>query len=118
MKSDSTKETNKQYTKRVDKRVKKKQGNKAKERREYEEWKKIPPKQGEPKHKMCNNKVYYYCDEHQAWGRHKEEDCKEKKKRLSNELKPNHQDTTKVTNSAINSQDDFITTLENIMTDE
>ena len=82
----------------------------------FEEWKKIPLKQGELKEKIWGIKTYYYCNEHQAWSRHKEEDYEEdiRKERKLKISPPNKQSSKLV----MYSQDDFLTTLTNIMTDE
>ena len=46
-----------------------------------EEWKKVPPKEGEPKTKQKNGKTYYWCEDHQLWCLHKPEDCTLKQQR-------------------------------------
>ena len=39
-------------------------------------WMKIPPSEGEPSTKEVEGKQRNWCTTHQAWGRHKPEDCR------------------------------------------
>ena len=36
------------------------------------------PKQGEPTKKMVGDKEFHWCTKHEAWGRHKPQDCEGK----------------------------------------
>ena len=51
-----------------------------------EEWKKTPPKDGEPKTKHVGNKDWHWCIHHMRWTVHKPNDC-EKGKRLADKDK-------------------------------
>ena len=48
-----------------------------------EEWMTKAPKNDEPKFKVVNNLKYHWCPTHKAWTRHKPEDCKGIKYRMS-----------------------------------
>ena len=39
-------------------------------------WKKVPPKEGECKTKVHNDRTYHWCKMHLAWTEHTNEDCK------------------------------------------
>ena len=39
-------------------------------------WKKVPPKEGERKTKVLNDRTYHWCETHLAWGEHTNEECK------------------------------------------
>jgi hypothetical protein len=41
-----------------------------------EEWKKVPPKQGEAKQKINREKTYHWCEHHMAWTIHAPAECK------------------------------------------
>ena len=69
-----------------------KQPSKKKIMRDLDAWKKIPPKEGEPSTKKYKNKEFNWCNEHMAWGRHQENDCELKKKRMAKQS--NNSDTT------------------------
>ena len=43
--------------------------------RQDEEWKKVPPKENEPKHKKVGKKTFHWCIYHKKWTVHKAEDC-------------------------------------------
>jgi hypothetical protein len=75
---------------------KKKGGDKAKQK-EDEEWKKVPPKDGDKKSKVVGNYTYHWCVHHMAWCMHLPADC-----RLGKERKEEQQKTKPVyiTNSA------------------
>lgn len=45
-------------------------------------WMTQAPAADEPQVKKVDGKTYYYCQEHQCWGFHKESDCRKRKKRL------------------------------------
>jgi hypothetical protein len=71
-----------------DKKDKKKTRNKKdnsnkKNQKKDEQWKKIPPKDGEPKEKKHGPKdrVFHWCHHHMAWGMHKPADCNVGKER-------------------------------------
>ena len=46
-----------------------------------EAWKKVPPKDGEPKKKEHGDLTFNWCKHHMAWTVHKPADCKPGKKR-------------------------------------
>jgi hypothetical protein len=48
---------------------------KDKKKKQNQEWKKIPPKDGEAKQKSVGKNTYHWCDKHKAWTVHKPEDC-------------------------------------------
>jgi hypothetical protein len=50
-----------------------------------EEWKKVPPKENEPKQKQVGNKTFHWCIHHMKWTIHKPEDCDIGKKNASNQ---------------------------------
>jgi hypothetical protein len=49
---------------------------KDKKNKQNQEWKKIPPKDGEAKQKSVGKNTYHWCDKHKAWTVHKPEDCR------------------------------------------
>jgi hypothetical protein len=53
---------------------KKKGGDKAKQK-EDEEWKKVPPKDGDMKSKEVGKYTYHWCVHHMAWCMHLPADC-------------------------------------------
>ena len=63
---------------------KKKKSKKRKDDEKYA-WKKIPPKEGEPRIKVVDGKTYYWCEDHMAWVLHKPKDCDLRKERLAEE---------------------------------
>jgi hypothetical protein len=75
---------------------KKKNADKAKQK-EDEEWKKVPPKDGEKKSKEVRKYTYHWCVHHMAWCMHLPANC-----RLGKERKQDQQKTKPsfVTNSA------------------
>jgi hypothetical protein len=65
----------------VNKKQKNKKNNTNKrEQKRDENWKKTPPKQGEPHEKKVKGRTWRWCKHHMAWGNHKEGLC-----RLGNE---------------------------------
>jgi hypothetical protein len=38
----------------------------------------VAPKQGEPDKKTVKGKVWHWCNEHQAWGKHLQSECRGK----------------------------------------
>ena len=52
---------------------------------EDEEWKKVPPKQGEPETKKVDDTEWFWCREHKAWSLHATKDCRVKKAREERE---------------------------------
>ena len=44
--------------------------------KQEEEWKKMPPKDGESKDKVSKGKTYHWCEHHMAWGIHSPKDCR------------------------------------------
>ena len=61
------------------KRNKKDTSNKRKQK-EDEAWKKVPPKDGDPKTKKVGELTFNWCIHHMAWTVHKPSDCKLGKK--------------------------------------
>ncbi len=51
---------------------------KAQPNREKPQWMSVPPKEGEPKTKEIDGKVYHWCPKHDAWTRHTPQECKGK----------------------------------------
>jgi hypothetical protein len=47
-----------------------------KQQKQQKPWKKEPPKEGEPRTKIVNNKTYNSCPKHSAWTFHTEADCR------------------------------------------
>jgi hypothetical protein len=69
---------------------KKKNGDKAKQK-EDEEWKKVPPKDGEKKSKEVGKYTYHWCVHHMAWCMHLPADCrlgKGRKQENQQKMKP------------------------------
>ncbi len=58
----------------------KKNNTNKKEQKRDENWKKTPPKEGEPHKKKVKGHTWHWCKHHMAWGNHKEGLCQ-----LSNE---------------------------------
>jgi hypothetical protein len=58
-----------------------------------EAWKRIPPKENEPKSKSVDGNEYIWCSEHLAWGKHHLHDCRLYKKRME-EDQNSHASTT------------------------
>jgi len=40
-----------------------------------EAWKKMPPKEGDPKEKQLGKYTFQWCEHHMAWMAHKPQDC-------------------------------------------
>ena len=59
----------------VNKRQRKKKLSKLEKEKEWV-WKKIPPGENEPTHKVVNRRDYHWCTKHQAWTLHKPEECR------------------------------------------
>ena len=57
---------------------KKKDGEKKSGPKEKPAWTKVAPKEGEAKAKTVDGKEFFWCQNHQAWVRHKPEDCRGK----------------------------------------
>jgi hypothetical protein len=53
-----------------------------KNQKKDEAWKKVPPKDGEPKKKEHGDLTSHWCEHHMAWTVHKPADCKLGKKRV------------------------------------
>ena len=117
LKSQSEKGKTRNMPRNFHKRYKQYQNKKNKIRKEFEEWKKIPQKEGEPEEKIWNKKKYYYCDEHQVWGRHKESDCRGRDKKLHSKTSNQEGNSNdNVANLATYENDDFLTSIaENMM---
>ncbi len=49
---------------------------KKKKQKKDEEWKRIPPKAGEPVIKQIRNKDFHWCEHHMAWTVHRPSDCR------------------------------------------
>ena len=57
---------------------KKKDGDKKSGQKDKPAWTKVAPKEGEAKAKTVDGKEFFWCQNHQAWVRHKPEDCRGK----------------------------------------
>jgi hypothetical protein len=53
----------------------KKNNTNKKEQKRDENWKKTPPKEGEPHKKKVKGHTWHWCKHHMVWGNHKEELC-------------------------------------------
>jgi hypothetical protein len=53
----------------------KKKGRKQ-QQKQIKPWKKEPPKEGEPRTKVVNNKTYNWCPKHLAWTFHTKDECR------------------------------------------
>ena len=51
----------------------KKNNTNKKEQKRDENWKKTPPKEGEPHKKKVKGRTWRWCKHHMAWGNHKED---------------------------------------------
>jgi hypothetical protein len=80
------------------------------------EWKKTPPKAGEPHSKFVKVKgkelEYHWCDEHPAWVRHKPADCELKKQRAKEQDERGSEDNKSQRKSYQNALQSIITDLE------
>jgi hypothetical protein len=56
-----------------------------------EAWKKVPPKEGDPKEKQLGKYTFQWCEHHMAWTAHTPQDCR---------LNPKHKDYKKNDNKA------------------
>jgi hypothetical protein len=65
---------------------KKKGGDKAKQKAD-EEWKKVPPKDGDKKSKEVGKFTYHWCVHHMAWCMHFPADCRLGKERKEEQKK-------------------------------
>ena len=116
MKSTSECRQAKDTSRKTNKTFKRKLNNKIRGCKEFEEWKKIPPKQGEPKEKAWNTKTHFYCHEHQLRGRHRESEYEKKKRWLSkNENIKQNTPSDRVANSAIYDQENYLTSITDIV---
>ncbi len=50
-----------------------------------EEWKKVPPKDNEPKQKQVSTKTFHWCIHHMKWTIHKPDNCDIGKKNAGNQ---------------------------------
>ena len=66
--------------KKVKKKYKKDTSNKKNQKKD-KAWKKVPPKDGEPKKKEHGDLTFNWCKHHMTWTVHKPADCKPGKKR-------------------------------------
>ena len=73
---DKDKDKDKQKESKGDKQGKNKKNTANKRfQKQDEEWKKTPPKEGEPWVKQVGKKLWYWCIHHMKWCVHKPEDC-------------------------------------------
>ena len=57
--------------------------------KQEEEWKKIPPKDNEPKVKQVGKKKWHWCIYYMKWIVHKKEDCQMGKQQQANDPQEN-----------------------------
>ena len=65
------------------KKKNKKDTSNKKYQKKDEAWKKVPPKEGDPKEKQLGKYTFQWCEHHMAWTAHKPQDCT---------LNPKHKD--------------------------
>ncbi len=80
---DKKKMDNKGDNKKDKKTKNKKNTSNKKFQKRDEEWKKVPPKDGDPKEKQVGRFTFQWCEHHMAWMVHKPQDCR---------LNPKHKD--------------------------
>jgi hypothetical protein len=73
------------------KKKNKKDTSNKKYQKKDEAWKKVPPKEGDPKEKQLGKYTFQWCEHHMAWTAHKPQDCR---------LNPKHKDYKKNDNKA------------------
>lgn len=87
-------------------RTRNKKNRSDKQRQNQDEaWKKVPPKQNEPKSKQHGIKTWNWCKHHQAWCIHKESDCdkgKQLEQKVANQATTNTPSEPATPQSAIN----------------
>jgi hypothetical protein len=66
----------KKSTKASGKDQKSKKKGRKQQQKQIEPWKREPPKEGEPRTKVVNNKTYNWCPKHLAWTFHTEDECR------------------------------------------
>jgi hypothetical protein len=80
---DNKKKDNKGDNKKDKKTKNKKDTSNKKFQKRDEEWKKVPPKDGNPKEKQVGRFTFQWCKHHMVWTAHKPQDCR---------LNPKHKD--------------------------
>ena len=80
---DNKKTDDKGDSKRDKKKKNKKDTSNKRFQKKDEEWKKVPPKDGDPKEKQVGRFTFQWCKHHMAWTAHKPQDCT---------LNPKHKD--------------------------
>ena len=73
------------------KKKNKKDTSNKKNQKKDEAWKKVPPKDSDPKEKQLGKYTFQWCEHHMAWTAHKPQDCR---------LNPKHKDYKKNNNKA------------------
>jgi hypothetical protein len=73
------------------KKKNKKDTSNKKYQKKDEAWKKVLPKEGDPKEKQLGKYTFQWCEHHMAWTAHKPQDCR---------LNPKHKDYKKNDNKA------------------
>ncbi len=73
------------------KKKNKKDTSNKKYQKKNEAWKKVPPKEGDPKEKQLGKYTFQWCEHHMAWTAHKPQNCT---------LNPKHKDYKKNDNKA------------------
>ena len=76
------------------KKKNKKDTSNKKYQKKDEAWKKVPPKEGDPKEKQLGKYTFQWCEHHMAWTAHKPQDCT---------LNPKHKDYKGKKNDKANS---------------
>ncbi len=80
---DNKKTDDKGDSKRDKKKKNKKDTSNKRFQKKDEEWKMVPPKDGDPKEKQVGRFTFQWCKHHMAWTAHKPQDCR---------LNPKHKD--------------------------
>ena len=83
--------------KKGDKKKKNKKDTKnKKDQKKDEAWKKVPPKDGEPKEKKHGDYTFHWCEHHMAWTVHKPADC-----RLGKQQKDEQKSTPRASSATV-----------------
>ena len=81
-------------------------------------WKKVPPKDNEPKTKTVNKQTHHWCETHLAWTVHANEDCEERKKRERENSSDNQSNSDERNNRRTSLAQAMTTILEDIEDEE
>ena len=85
------------------KKKNKKDTSNKKYQKKDEAWKKVPPKEGDPKEKQLGKYTFQWCEHHMAWTAHKPQDCtlNPKHKDYKGKINDNKANSAVVASSAI-----------------